>query len=198
MADPIKQLTELMRKEGLPTTGKSAIDWYRKSVTKLEEFDRGGIFRNRKKLTKLRRGEMYMFRYIAKGRSELKYYDQYPLVLVYQQELENNYFRGLNLHYLPHKHRVVFFANLQSVVTNTKYDDETRLRITSNMISGMTKYRYGRVCFRTYSLKQIRSKIIKIPSNEWFASLFLPSEKFVPSSRATAWKDSRRKLNENR
>ena len=195
MPDPIKQLTDLMMKEGLPTTGESAIEWYRKSVKKLENIDRSGIFRGKNKVNKLLRGELYMFRYIAEGRKEMDYYDQYPLVI--STEINSTHFRGLNLHYLPHRYRAVFFANLQTLVSNTRYDDNTRLRLRNKMVNGMQKLRFGKVCFRTYSFSQIRSKVIKIPSSEWFASLFLPTEGFVPVSRSTAWNDSRRKMNEN-
>ena len=107
------------------------------------------------------------------------------------------YFRGLNLHYLPYKYRAVFFSNIQSTVTDKRYTDTTRFRLTNRMVTEMSKYRYGRVCFRTYQYDQLRSKVIEIQPSEWFASLFLPTEKFIRKSSATIWRESRNKLNEN-
>jgi hypothetical protein len=204
MADPIKQLTELLKQQGLPATGQSAADWFRKAIKRMEGHeksnlieDRRGIFRNRKKVGVIRTGEMYMFRYIPKGRNTLKYYDEYPLVIVTSKG--DDYFRGLNLHYLPHKYRAIFFTNLQSYISNHNYDGNTRLRVTKRMINTMSKFRFGKVCYRTYSLNQIRSKMVKIHSREWFASLFLPTESFVPPIKSTIWKESRRKIiDENR
>jgi len=199
MADPIQQHTELMKKQGLPTTGESAIEWYRKSIDRLRDtFPHKGttqrIFRGRGQVSNLRRGDMYMFRYIPEGRNELEYYDEYPLMIV--TEVNNNYIRGLNLHYLPHKYRAIFFSNLMLLTTNKQMNEMTRIRVKNSMIRDMSKYRYGRVCYRTYSYDRIRSKVIKIEPSEWFASLFLPTEKFIRKSRASIWNDSRRKLNE--
>lgn len=197
MADPIRQLTELMQKEGLPTTGQSAINWYMKAVSRLEDkVTTGNIFKGREKVTKLLKGHMYMYRYIPEGRKELPYYDQYPLVIATNTR-DGSFFRGLNLHYLPHKYRAIFFAKLQSTITNRKYTDETRFKISNRMVTEMSKYRYGKVCFRTYSYSQLRSKVIEIQPSEWFASLFLPTERFVKKSKASVWKESRNKLNED-
>jgi len=199
MADPIRQLTELMKKQGLPTTGESAIEWYRKSVDRLRDtFPIKGtvqkVFKGRGQVGNLRKGDLYMFRYIPEGRKELEYYDEYPLVIA--TEINNNYIRGLNLHYLPHKYRAIFFSNLMILTTNKQMNEMTRIRIKNSMVRDMSKYRYGRVCQRTYALNRIRSKVIKIKPTEWFASLFLPTEKFIRKSKASIWSDSRRKLGE--
>ena len=196
MPDPIRQLTDLMREQGLPTTGQSAIDWYRKAVRRLEESTTKQIFRNRDRVGQLLPGHMYMFRYIPEGRKELDYYDEYPLMIATNTR-DTSYFRGLNLHYLPHKYRAVFFANIQSSTSNRKYNEETRFRLTNKMVTKMSKYRYGRVCFRTYSYGQLRSKVIEIKPSEWFASLFLPTERFVKKSRASVWRESRKQIDEN-
>ena len=196
MPDPIRQLTEMMKNEGLPTTGKSSIEWFEKSVRRLEKTTVQQIFRNREKVGMILPGRMYMFRYIPEGRKELKYYDQYPLCIATNTR-DTSYFRGLNLHYLPYKYRAIFFANLQSTITNRKYDEHTRFRLTNRMVTNMSKYRYGRVCFRTYSYAQLRSKVIEIEPSEWFASLFLPTESFVKKSRASVWKQSREQINED-
>lgn len=196
MSDPIRQLTELMQEQGLPTTGESAISWFRKSVKRLEESSRKQIFRTRSKVTNLLPGRMYMFRYIPEGRKELKYYDEYPLCITTNTR-DGSYFRGLNLHYLPHKYRAIFFANLQSTITNKRYNEETRFRLTNKMVTNMSKYRYGKVCFRTYSYSQLRSKVVQIQPSEWFASLFLPTEKFIKKSQASVWRESRSNINED-
>ncbi len=197
MPDPIRQLTELMKKEGLPTTGKSAIEWFRKSVKRLEEkASAPDVMKRRQGARNLFSGKLYMFRYIPEGRKELKYYDEYPLCIVTSKP-DGSHFRGLNLHYLPYKYRALFFAEIQSTVTNKRYNQATRLRLTNQMITKMSKYRYGRVCFRTYSYSQLRSKIVEIEPSEWFASLFLPTEKFVKKTRPTIWRDSREQINEN-
>ena len=197
MPDPIRQLTELMKEEGLPTTGKSAIEWFRKSVKRLEEkASAPDVMKRRQGARNLFSGKLYMFRYIPEGRKELKYYDEYPLCIVTDKR-DGSYFRGLNLHYLPYKYRALFFAQIQSTITNKRYNQATRFRLTNQMVTKMSKYRYGRVCFRTYSYNQLRSKIIEIEPSEWFASLFLPTEKFVKKTSPTIWRDSREQINEN-
>ena len=197
MPDPIRQLTELMKEQGLPTTGESAIQWFRKSVKRLEDkVSAPQIMKPRKGVRNLISGRMYMFRYVPEGRKELRYYDEYPLCIVTNAR-DGNYFRGLNLHYLPYKYRALFFAQIQSTITNKRYNQATRFRLTNQMVTKMSKYRYGRVCFRTYSYAQLRSKVVEIEPSEWFASLFLPTEKFMKKTSPTIWRDSREKINEN-
>ena len=45
-------------------------------------------------------------------------------------------FYGLNLHYLPHKQRALFFDRLTDYSTNKKYDLSTRLRLSYNLLKG--------------------------------------------------------------
>ena len=63
---------------------------------------------------------------IIKESSELEYYDEYPLVIVTDTS-NNDFIRGLNLHYLPHKYRAIFFSNLMLLTTNKQMNEMTRI-----------------------------------------------------------------------
>ena len=56
------------------------------------------------KKTKVDIGSMYLFRYDAKFKDKLPYFDAFPLCLPF--EPTNNGFWGINLHYLPYLLRV--------------------------------------------------------------------------------------------
>ena len=55
-------------------------------------------------------GKLYMFKYNAKWKDRLPYWDAFPLVVTL--DYGRKYILGLNLHYLPPTYRNVLFQNM--------------------------------------------------------------------------------------
>jgi hypothetical protein len=100
-------------------------------------------------------------------------------------------FYGLNLHYLPHKERAIFFDRLLDYTNNKRYDESTRLRLKYDLLKGSSKLKYFAPCFKHYLTKHVKSKIVEVPADQWEQVIFLPSEQFKKASKSSVWQESK-------
>lgn len=133
-------------------------------------------------------GRMFMYFYDPKGKEELPYFDQFPLIIMIGPAKDGFY--GLNLHYLPPRVRAVFFDRLLEYANNKKINDKTRLLLTYNMLSSTRKLRAFEPCFKRYLYSHVASKIVEVPPASWEAALFLPTDSFVYLDRRSVWRKS--------
>ncbi len=180
-----------------PTTGDAALKWMELAISQLyEDADLSveeRFLRDEKRLISVsgfkRPGEMFMFNYEPRNRSKLKFYDTFPLI--YLVKIEPGKLHGLNLHYLPRKLRIPFFMNLQQL--RTGIGDQARLgKLDFNILKSSNRYKYFRPCYRTYSIKRINSRMLKIPAEDWPIAISLPLERFKKTSKYNVWTESRR------
>jgi len=143
------------------------------------------------KKSRPRVGDMFMYHYDPKHRETLPYYDTFPLTIMVDKAPGGFY--GLNLHYLPLKHRAIFLDKLSEIANNKKYDETTRLKLSYNLLKSAGKYKYFKPCFKHYLTKHIDSKIMKVEASEWDIAIFLPTERFQKAKKNKVWKDSRGK-----
>lgn len=178
-----------------PLMSRDAIQWLRKQVDNLRNPPQlaRGITRERDRYTKhtdykkFLIGGMYMFAYDPLTKKDLPYYDRFPLVMPLKREADG--FLGLNLHYLPIGYRIRF---LKKLLPLAQYADEDirRLRITYDILAASSRYREFRPCIKKYLLPQIKSRILKVESEEWDTALFLPVHQFKKKQAPTVWKES--------
>ena len=83
---------------------------------------------------------------------------------------------------------------LYSLANNRRYDEATRLKLSYNILNSSSKYKYFKPCIKHYLLPHVKSRFLEVYSSEWDMALFLPTEKFVKSSKSAVWKDSRTKI----
>ena len=67
---------------------------------------------------------------------------------------------------------------LYSTLTNKKYDDSTRVRISYSILQSASKYRYFKPTLKKYLRAHVRSQFLEIQVQEWDIALFLPTESF--------------------
>jgi hypothetical protein len=139
-------------------------------------------------------GKMYMFIYDPKTKKTLPYYDRYPLIIMADKPAKGKGFYGLNLHYLRPIERAKLLQALEKSYSTTKGDmkENTRLRISYQILKSATKHRRFRPTFKRYLPNHIKSNIVEIPAPYWEVALFLPTQKFVGASSGKVWSDSRR------
>ena len=186
-----------------PTEGDAALKWMELAISQLyEEADLSveeRFLRDEKRLISVsgfkRVGEMFLFNYEPRTRSKLQFYDTFPLI--YLVKVEPGKLHGLNLHYLPRKLRTVFFMNLQQL--RTGIGDDARLgKLDIGTLKSSNRYKYFRPCYRTYSIKRINSRMLKIPADDWPIAISLPLERFKKTSKYNVWTDSRRIIAQRR
>lgn len=137
-------------------------------------------------------GKMYFFAYDPKLKTELPYYDRFPLVIPIEQYSDG--FLGLNLHYVPPNYRAKLLDKMMDIATNNKFDDRTRFRVSYDLLNGSSRYDIFRPCVKRYLYTHIASKFIHIEANEWDIAIFLPFERFVGASRGKVYSESIKRI----
>jgi hypothetical protein len=137
-------------------------------------------------------GQLFLFRYDAKTKDTLPYYDKFPLVFPFRRV--SNGFYGINMHYLPLNFRAMLMDSLYDNINNDAQDETTKLRMTYNILSGAAKFRYFKPCVKYYLNSHVDSQLIYIEPKEWDVALFLPLHKFSGATATTVYRDSRKTI----
>ena len=127
-------------------------------------------------------GKMTMFFYVAKTRDELPYYDTFPLIFPFSQDAET--FTGINFHYLPVKLRVVLLKNLLDFATDKKLNEQTKLRLQWQFVSGLSRYQGVENAVKKYRFDHVQSQFLLVPAPQWFNAVMIPFERFVVGEQA--------------
>ncbi len=138
-------------------------------------------------------GRMFFYQYNPKWREELPYYDIFPLIIMVKPAKKGWY--GLNLHYLPPKQREVLLKKLMDVISDVRLDNNTRLKLSYNLLKSTTKYKYFRPCFKQYLSSHIKSTMRPVPFRHWPKAILLPVARFKKASEKEVWAESKRIIN---
>ena len=181
----------------VPARTKAAREWYRDAASSLTTPITAGqaLKKGRASLRvkpTMEFGLMYAFSYDPKWKKELPYYDVFPLVFPIQFDQDS--FLGINFHYLPHILRARLMDALYPNVTNRKFDDTTRMRISYEILQSASKYRFFKPTIKRYLRTQIRSRFLEVNATEWDIALFLPTESFRKADKEKVWADSRKQI----
>jgi hypothetical protein len=147
---------------------------------------------NVKSANALMPGKLYMFFYDPKLKKELPYYDKFPLVFPFRKTEDG--FIGLNMHYLPHRLRIILMDRLMVFANNDKMDHTTRLRYSWALIDNVSKFSLAKPCVKRYLTSHLRSPMVNVPSYDWTTAMMLPVERFSGASKERVWADSRKKI----
>ena len=171
---------------------RAAGDWFREKVKQASASARMRAVTptqllKRQEATDTELGQMLFYKYDPKFAKKLPYWDMYPLVFPFEKAKGGLY--GLNLHYIPPRERAVLMDELNSYVTNKKYDATTRLKLSYDLLKG-----FGRAipCVKRYLGTNVRSNTVRIDADEWEIAIFLPVERFQKEKARVVWNDSKK------
>ena len=136
-------------------------------------------------------GKLYMAHYDPKHKKTLPYYDTFPLVIPFHKY--NDGFLGLNLHYLPPVLRAKLLDSLYETLNNDRFDEKTKLMINYSKLKALSEHKLMQPCIKRYLGAHFRSRFLKVPQESWTAAVFLPTERFVKSTKANVWAESRKR-----
>jgi hypothetical protein len=120
-------------------------------------------------------GRMYLFEYRAKKAEE--YYDRYPVVLPFT--VKSDHIVGFNLHYLPHRYRLIAMAAiLAKADPRFPPTDKDITRFDYDTVRGRGAVEFMKVAVRQYRLRGIRSAVADISPQDWITAAFLPIAQF--------------------
>ncbi len=184
----------LLGNEEVPSNLKieESRQWYREKAFEVDRLNSSNVIRRSGKLqTDIQRhGHFYLFRYDPKTKDTLPYYDRFPVVLILKRERTG--FTGLNLHYLPYAYRAVLMDQLYELQTGE--DELARIRVTYNILSSTSRFRFFKPCFKHYLNNHMQSRLVHIDVSEWDIGLFLPLQRFAKKNEQTVHRDSIRKI----
>ncbi len=196
---PIDNVFTTLLKRGIedgiiPARTKEARDWFRNRAKGINDINDKELMSSdfRRFRTAVYPGRMYMFYYDPKYKETLPYYDSFPLVFVV--DVGNNYFTGLNLHYLPPSYRAKLMDALYELVNNNRYDETTKLRLSYQILKNVARFRYFKPTFKKYLKIHVRSRFVSVSPAEWDVALFLPTERFEKAPMTKVWTDSTNKI----
>lgn len=188
-------LTKGVRAGQIPARTKKARNWYRETAKQTSVNNKRGLITGNKEDTisasKFTIGQMYFFNYSPKHKATLPYYDSFPLVFPIGPA--DRGFLGLNLHYLPFQQRAVLMDALYSLKTDRRYDENTRLALSYDVLKGASKYKFFKPTIKRYLYQHVKSRLLEINATDWDTALFLPLASFKKASAAEVWQDSIRK-----
>lgn len=188
-------LTQGVRAGQIPSRTQAARDWFRTAAQNTSVTPSKLMKESKTRLvstSSLEPGSMYMFNYSPKHKKTLPYYDTFPLIFILDQ-VENG-FMGLNLHYLPLRERARLMDALYSLSSDQRYDEQTKIQLSYNILKGAAKYRNFRPTIKRYLASNVKSRFLKIESVEWDIALFLPTHRFQKASAEKVWQESMRKV----
>ena len=168
-------------------------DWYRDKAQSIKSVNMKRELRNRdrlySKMVATDIGRMYMFQYDPKGKDTLPYYDVFPLIFVLEKY--NDGFLGMNLHYLPPLFRARLMDRLYSIERQDNLRESKKLRLSYGLLNSVAKYKYFRPTVKRYLNKQVRSRFLWVPYEEWDIALMLPTQRFRKGKANVVWRDSK-------
>lgn len=188
-------LLERLDKESpaqLQRRSKESLTWFRNRVRRIRT--NSEQFYKQSDLQKSRRfleGRMFTFFYDPKTKDKLPYYDTFPCVMIV--ETYGSGFLGLNLHYLPPRIRIRFLEKLFEYTNNEEFDETTRLRITWNLLSSVTKLRASRAAVKRYLYSHVEGSALQVEPKYWDIVSFLPTASFN-ASMVDVYRDTRNKI----
>lgn len=171
---------------------KSALEWFKQKAGK-QKVDPDTMLRMpdvRENLTfSPLIGSLFLFKYDAKHKATLPYWDMFPLV--FPISMESDGFLGLNLHYLPPSLRASLFSSLVGFGSKNAYQD---LKLSYSILNKYSSLSYYKPCVKRYLYSHVKSKFLYIEPEEWPLVVFMPLQRFQKASTGKVYADSRAKL----
>jgi len=154
------------------------------------DLDPNLLLQNRRSTVNLIPGQIYFMRYDPKHKDTLPYYDTAPLFILL--DIRDDMLFGINTHYLPYRLRIQLINALLDTITASKWDHKTKAKINYQMVKSMSKYGICKPALKSYLFNHMRSKLVRIPAENWKKVAYLPIETFVKASKNRVWRDSER------
>ena len=197
MASILTQLAQEKSAGELRTMSKESLKWLMAKIADVRGVRVAKSISNEKvrQVNKFILGGLYCFYYNPKGKMDLPYYDQFPMVLALERY--NDGFLGLNFHYLPIKYRVVFLDKLMNFAMMGDAGEIMRMRVTYDILTASKRLKLFKPCIKRYLSSHIQSKLLTIQPNEWDIAALLPLQQFKGATAPEVWQDSVDELRKN-
>ena len=189
MSTLLKQIQKQTPTE-LASRSAAALDWYRNAVRGLNLTQKRILSDVGTRESNIIEGCMYLFVYDPKYKETLPYYDRFPLVVAVDRFARG--FTGINLHYIAPRDRVKLLDALYDNLYNEEITANTRIKITYELLSSVSKMRFAKPCFKKYLAGHIKGTIRRVSAEDWDVVSMLPFQNFTINAN-TVYAESRKK-----
>lgn len=141
-------------------------------------------------------GRFYFYRYDAKTKDKLKYWDKFPITIPI--EMYDDGFLGLNFHYVYPLVRLQLLSKLMNYASNHRLDERTRLRLSYPIIKNVSSLFRATPCIKRYLWTHVRSRFLEVDAKDWKMALTLPVQQFQKAPALQVWKESEEKAQTKR
>lgn len=179
--DVLYRLKQEMSGLGLDANTKKSQRWMLQKIQSMSGRTARRLDIENREVNRVMMGKMYFFKYDAKGKDVLPMFDRFPLVFPIERYTDG--FLGLNFHYLPIPQRALLLNRLMDYTSDNTLSDTTKIRMTYDTLSRVSKLQIARPCIKRYLFSHIRSKFIYVEPSEWTQAVFLPAENFYYNKR---------------
>ena len=191
MASKLSNLAKQKSASQLQSMSRDSYKWLMSKIGELRGVSNIASQLSREKerqVSKFSPGGLYYFYYDPKTKADLPYYDKFPLVLVLNTNPDG--FMGLNIHYLPLRHRVAFLDKLMDYADLNDNNEIMRMRVTYDILTASRSLREFKPCLKKYYYSHVQSKILAVQPNEWDIAAYLPIQQFKKAPVSEVWQDS--------
>lgn len=142
-------------------------------------------------------GRLYLFQYDAKHKDQLPVWDSWPMVFFFDAFVGDGrkygekgilYLRGLNIHYLAPKMRLLLFTELVKLKNDTTLRDKTRLKLSWQAIKGVGNSHLAEHAVKTYRADHLQSQLAEVRPQDWEVAIFMQIAQWNKGSKQDAWK----------
>ena len=169
--DKVKEITAKGKE-----IGKGAVGSVRRQFSRTNPSQFYKEAENKISVGGIRPGSLFAYRYNAKWKDKLPYYDEFPMIMMVEKAKGG--FIGLNFHYLPPMLR----ARLLD-----------RVKAAGISWDGIKKIDVVKPAIKRYLSGHVGGQVVVIPEDEEELSIFLPLEQFTVSN-SIVWADSKSKM----
>lgn len=199
----MQRFTKLMRQHkgaNARRNTKASREWFYKNLTKRSEISADKVMREWTEKTATSSGligKLYLFKYDAKHKDTLDYWDSAPLTLFFNSfvgdgqygEQGVQYLIGINFHYMPPKVRLKVLELLLKLRSEKRYRASTRLKVTWNALKQLGNNPAFEHAVKMYRADHVRSKLHEIHPGYYEQVIFLPIAEFQKGTNRTVWSD---------
>jgi len=192
--EEVRRITAAARRQGIDPTSAKATYWLKENLEKIGPVKREPILKKGISAQSIEPGHFYFFAYIPKGKSELPFYDEFPLVFV--MNYQKGGFLGVNFHYLEMNYRAWFINGLVKYADTTQWNLNPDAEIDAEYpdFKADPRLRFYRPTIKSYKYNCIVSNVAMVPPSEWKTAIFMPLERFAKMSSNEVYKWSRNQI----
>lgn len=142
-------------------------------------------------------GRLHLFKYDALHKDKLPVWDAFPLVFFFDAfkgdgrkygEKGVLYLRGINMHYLAPKMRLLLFTELVKLKNDSTLRDKTRLKLSWQAIKGIGQSHLSEHAVKTYRADHIRSDLAEVRPQDWEIVIFMQIAQWQKGGKKDAWR----------